>query len=79
LLALGGEIEMRCNWRVYAQEFALAAGFASNAAIEVMEITPGKGISPFEQKYLERRQPLFSVRVPAELTRAFRCSHLGQV
>ena len=77
LLALGGEIEMRCNWRVYAQEFARAAGFATNAEIYVEEITPDNGITPFEQKYLERRQTLFSVRVPAELSRAFRRSRMG--
>lgn len=77
LLALGGEIEMRCNWQVYAQEFARAVGFATNAEIYAKEIKPGKGITPFEQKYLERRQTLFSVRVPAELSRAFRRSRIS--
>jgi tRNA G46 methylase TrmB len=76
LLALGGEIELRCNWDVYAQEFAQAAGFATQTNLSVHEIRPDTGISPFEQKYLERGQRLFSVRVPAQATHAFRLSRL---
>ena len=76
LLALGGEIEMRCNWYVYAQEFAEAAGIATGAGIDVNTIKPDDGISPFEQKYLERGQSLFSVIVPAPETLAFRLSWL---
>jgi len=77
LLALGCEIEMRCNWEVYAQEFALAAGIAGNADIKVVKITPVKSVSPFERKYLERGQPLFSVLVPESLSQAFRRSWLS--
>jgi tRNA G46 methylase TrmB len=72
LLALGGEIEMRCNWEIYALEFARAAGLATRGLIGVKEIRPGQAISPFERKYLERGQALYSVRVPARHTRAFR-------
>ncbi|HEY5775973.1 MAG TPA: hypothetical protein VIS57_07810 [Xanthomonadales bacterium] len=74
LLALGGEIEMRCNWEVYAQEFAQAASFATHTSLNVKEIKPDIGISPFEQKYLERGQRLYSVRVPALYTKALRLS-----
>jgi tRNA (guanine-N7-)-methyltransferase len=77
LLALGGEIEMRCNWEIYAQEFAQAAGFATAADIKAMKINPDEGISPFETKYLERGQSLFSVTVPARHTDAFRGSWAG--
>lgn len=76
LLALGGEIEMRCNWGVYAHEFAKAAGIATGAVPSVNTLEPDDGISPFEQKYLERDQPLFSVIVPALDTQAFRLSWL---
>ncbi len=65
---------MRCNWAVYAEEFARAAGLATHAAINVENIKPESGISPFEQKYLERGQPLYSVLVPAQYTQAFRLS-----
>jgi tRNA (guanine-N7-)-methyltransferase len=78
LLALGGEIEMRCNWDVYAQEFAQAAGFATHTSLSVQEIKPDIGISPFEQKYLERGQRLYSVLVPALYTQAFRTSRLRE-
>jgi tRNA G46 methylase TrmB len=77
LLALGGEIELRCNWDIYAQEFAQAAGFAMHTSLSVKEIKPDIGISPFEQKYLERGQRLYSVLVPAHDTQAFRLSRLG--
>ena len=71
LLALGGEIEMRCNWAVYAEEFARAACLATHMQINVRKIKPESGISPFEQKYLERGQSLYSVLLPAQYTQAF--------
>lgn len=76
LLTLGGEIEMRCNWDVYAAEFAKAAVIATGADISVEIIKPDNGISPFEQKYLERGQPLFSVNIPAQHTQTFRLLRL---
>ena len=76
LLCLGGEIELRCNWRIYALEFTRAVNFVSGATIEVEKFQPESGISPFEQKYLERGQPLFLVRVPAQITESFRLSRL---
>jgi len=76
LLELGGEIEMRCNWEVYAREFAKAAVIATGAGTSVKSIEPGNGITPFEQKYLERGQSLFSVCIDARQTQAFRLSRL---
>ena len=77
LLELGGEIEMRCNWVVYAREFAKAAVIATGEELNVRTIEPANGISPFEQKYLERGQSLFSVCIPARHTQAFRLSRLN--
>jgi tRNA (guanine-N7-)-methyltransferase len=74
LLLLGGVIEMRCNWEIYALEFAQAVKFATGAIVKVKKYQPENGISPFEQKYLERGQPLFSVTVPARVTETFRLS-----
>lgn len=76
LLCLGGEIEMRCNWEIYAQEFAQAVTLATGASHNAKKFQPENGISPFEQKYLERRQALFSVTVSTQLTEAFRRSRL---
>lgn len=78
LLALGGEIEMRCNWEVYAREFAWAAGIATGEIIGVEGFMPEIAMSPFERKYLERGQSLYSVRVSAEYTQAFRLARLGR-
>jgi tRNA (guanine-N7-)-methyltransferase len=72
LLALGGEIELRCNWEVYAQEFARAAGLATGAIPAVEQIKPDTPVSPFERKYHARGQTLYVVRIPASRTREFR-------
>jgi tRNA (guanine-N7-)-methyltransferase len=72
LLALGGEIELRCNWEVYAQEFARAAGLATGAISAVKQIKPDTPVSPFERKYHERGQTLYAVRIPASRTRELR-------
>jgi tRNA (guanine-N7-)-methyltransferase len=68
LLGLGGEIELRCNWEIYAREFAQAVNFVTGADLQVIHIQPESGISPFEQKYLHRGQALYSVTVPARET-----------
>ena len=78
LLSLGGEIEMRCNWEIYALEFAQAVNIATGSNIKPKKIQPESGISPFEQKYLERGQILFSVTVPARNSNAFRLSRLAE-
>lgn len=65
LLSLGGEIELRCNWEIYALEFAQAVRIATGKAVTAQRIRPEVGISPFETKYLQRGHPLFSVVVSA--------------
>ena len=79
LLSLGGEIELRCNWEIYAQEFAEAVSQATGADIDVLKFQPVEAISPFEQKYAERGQSLYSVTVPARVLETFRLSQAGQV
>lgn len=61
LLALGGDLEMRCNWEIYALEFAQAIKIATGISPDVKTIKPEAGISLFEQKYLARGQSLYSV------------------
>jgi len=77
LLSLGGEIELRCNWEIYAQEFALAVNIATGASVCPNNFQPESGLSPFERKYLERGQPLFSVLVPAQITAGFGLARLS--
>jgi tRNA G46 methylase TrmB len=76
LLALGGEIELRCNWEIYALEFAMAIQIATGEAVNVKRHEPVSGISPFEKKYHQRGQALFSVLVPAPVTDTFRSDYL---
>ena len=75
LLSLGGEIEMRCNWEVYALEFARAVSLVTGVDTSAKKIQPDSGMTPFVRKYMEREQALFAVTVPAKLTQAFRLSH----
>ena len=74
LLKLGGEIEMRCNWEIYALEFAWAFSFATGESVVARRYLPQSSMSPFEQKYMERSQQLFSVSVPRQFTDTFRRS-----
>ena len=64
LLALGGAIELRTNWAVYAQEFAAALSLCDVTAErnEIGADDPGAGISPFERKYLASGQRCVRVR-----------------
>lgn len=64
LLSLGCELELRCNWEIYAQEFAAAAGQVCNSIFEVKPFTGAANSTPFEQKYLARGQALFVVNIP---------------
>lgn len=66
LLGLGGLLEMRCNWREYAEEFHAAVNFlqAGNCVLEEFDV--GQALSLFEKKYAGSGHQLFRCR--AELT-----------
>lgn len=70
LLSLGCDLELRCNWDIYAKEFAAAAGQLCNRDFAVRRFTGAANSTPFEQKYLARSQPLFTVNIAAADTRA---------
>jgi tRNA (guanine-N7-)-methyltransferase len=50
LLALGGAIELRTNWRVYAEEFAAALQLADRES-RLEEFVADDPLTPFERKY----------------------------
>jgi tRNA G46 methylase TrmB len=62
LLSLGGQLEMRTNWGIYAQEFAAAIEIAADVSVH-MDV-PGTGVltTPFERKYRHSGLPLYRVR-----------------
>lgn len=67
LLALGGLIEVRSNWRLYIDEFALAAAQVTGRQAEISEWVPdGDYLTPFEAKYHQSGQALWRLRVALE-------------
>jgi tRNA G46 methylase TrmB len=62
LLALGGALELRCNWEIYAQEFAFALKEMRGIQATVNSLQPNEAISPFEKKYRDSGLPLFQVK-----------------
>ncbi len=61
MLELGGEIELRTNWRIYAEEFAFSLDFLSNSPASVQAWTPTHPETAFERKYRASGQPLYRV------------------
>jgi hypothetical protein len=85
LLALGDTIELRTNWRVYADEFVMAlcdAGWSATCvtfspANPLPAISTSPGLTAFERKYAASGQALWrciatKVTVAAKTTRAAR-------
>jgi tRNA G46 methylase TrmB len=69
LLALGGRLELRSNWRIYAEEFALALALAGvDAAVEAAASAPIE--SPFERKYRAAGHPVWRVAADLDAARA---------
>lgn len=65
LLALGGEVELRTNWKVYADEFCRALDYSGleNASCSDVELIDTNGsfkpMTLFEKKYQEGGQKLY--------------------
>lgn len=56
---LGGELELRTNWRIYAEEFAFAMNQLTGRADEVAEHQAPTPLTPFERKYRDSGQTLW--------------------
>jgi len=65
LLALGRQIHLRCNWRIYADEFALAARSLGREVEGPERLAPAgePALSPFEEKYRASGHALWGVNV----------------
>jgi hypothetical protein len=69
VLALGGRVELRSNWRLYAEEFGMALQVAGVAA--VVSVVPDEpALSLFEAKYRASGHELWRCRalLPAPVT-----------
>ncbi|MDT8410637.1 MAG: methyltransferase domain-containing protein [Wenzhouxiangellaceae bacterium] len=51
LLELGGVLELRTNWRIYADEFGQATRVCGIPTPAVVSFKPENPLSPFERKY----------------------------
>jgi len=61
LLALGGSLELRSNWRIYVQEFEFALTHYHQTTLVNWQFKPEKIMTAFERKYLDRSEPLFQL------------------
>ena len=66
LLRLGGRLELRCNWEIYAREFALAANRLLGTNARPRPLVESAVTTPFERKYRISGHPLYSVSVSCE-------------
>ena len=61
LSRLGGSLEIRTNWDIYAQEFAQAAGLIGIEG-QAASFTPDAPMTLFERKYADRGHTLWRFR-----------------
>ena len=59
VLALGGVLECRSNWRIYAEEFVLAVRLASRREALLEAFAPDQPLTPFERKYRDSGHTLY--------------------
>lgn len=59
IVALGGVIECRSNWRIYVEEFAGALTLLSGQKVSCEAYATVDPITPFERKYLASGHPLW--------------------
>lgn len=63
ILALGGTLELRTNWRLYAEEFAYALSLLLERPVPHQPLTTGSPLTPFERKYAASRHSLWLCRL----------------
>jgi tRNA G46 methylase TrmB len=66
IVALGGHIECRSNWRIYVEEFAAALGQLSGLETVAERYLTDTPITPFERKYLASGHALWRCAVDLE-------------
>ena len=63
VLRLGGRLELRTNWKIYADEFAFALNRLTGSMVEPVALEVLDPVSPFERKYRDSGHALYSVVV----------------
>lgn len=62
IVALGGTIECRSNWRIYIDEFAAALSLLSGNDVRAEPFLASHPITPFEKKYTDSGHGLWRCR-----------------
>ena len=68
LLELGGALELRTNWRIYAEEFTLALRLSGYADTHARTFTPETYWTLFEKKYHQTGQTLYCCQMRLTIT-----------
>lgn len=61
LLGLGGRLELRTNWAIYAEEFSFAVQRYTGEAVRPSPVDAAEPWTPFERKYRDSGHALHSV------------------
>ncbi len=68
LVNMALQLELRTNWKVYADEFLFALHLLNRQAT-IETVSPAAAISPFEQKYMQSEHVLYRVTTPVNAVR----------
>lgn len=71
MLALGGRLELRCNWLTYAQEFAFAIRRETGQGVQPLPLPGQEPLTAFERKYRASGHELYRVVLPAQSRRVY--------
>ena len=63
LLALGGVLECRSNWKIYVDEFCFAVERLTGRTMICEAYAPDVVLTPFERKYLNSGHALYRARI----------------
>ena len=63
MLALGGVLECRSNWRIYVDELCFAIERLTQLGAVCEPYVPERPMTPFERKYLDSGHPLYRTQV----------------
>ncbi|WP_263772597.1 tRNA (guanine(46)-N(7))-methyltransferase TrmB [Propionivibrio soli] len=63
VLALGGLLECRTNWRIYIDEFCFAVECLTSRPVVSEDYVPAEPLTPFERKYLTSGHALYRATI----------------
>jgi len=61
ILALGGKLTLRSDWKIYLDEFNTSLKIAGRQSSGTDTLKSSKAITPFEKKYIEQKRDLYEL------------------